>query len=103
VDASGNVVKVQRPRQFLVVEPEGQGRAVEVLGDLDLARNIAILVPGMGNNLETIRDQVDRADLIRREAGPGTASVLWLDYDSPQGVRDAMSSVPAQEAGPGLR
>ena len=35
VDASGNVVEVQRPRQFLVVEPEGQGRAVEVLGDLD--------------------------------------------------------------------
>lgn len=103
VDASGNVVKVQRPRQFLVVEPEGQGRAVEVLGDLDRARHIAILVPGMGNNLETIRDQVDRADLIRREAGPGSASVLWLDYDSPQVVRDAMSSVPAQDAGLGLR
>jgi hypothetical protein len=103
VDASGNVVKVLRDRQFLTVDPNGQGRAVEVLGDLDRARNIAVLVPGMGNNLESLRGQVDRADLIRHEAGPGTAAVLWLDYDSPQGLREAASKKAAIEAGPALR
>jgi hypothetical protein len=103
VDASGNVVQVLRNRQFLAIHPEGQGRAVEVLGDLDSAPNIAILVPGMGNNLETLRGQVDRADLIRHEAGPGTAAVLWLDYDSPQGLREAASKRSAIQAGPALR
>ena len=92
-----------RDRQFLSVHPEGQGRAVEVLGDLSRARNIAVLVPGMGNNLETLRGQVDRADLIRHEAGPGTAAVLWLDYDSPQGLHNAISKQAAIQAGPALR
>jgi len=103
VDASGNVVSVLRDRQFLSVQPDGQGRAVEVLGELSRARNIAVLVPGMGNNLETLRGQVDRAELIRHEAGPGTAAVLWLDYDSPQGLREAASKRAAIEAGPALR
>ncbi len=103
VDASGKVVSVLRDRQFLSVHPEGQGRAVEVLGDLSRARNIAVLVPGMGNNLETLRGQVDRADLIRHEAGPGTAAVLWLDYDSPQGLHNAISKQAAIQAGPALR
>jgi len=103
VDASGNVVKVLRDRQFLSVQPDGQGRAVEVLGDLAQAGNIAVLVPGMGNNLETLRGQVDRADLIRHEAGPGTAALVWLDYDSPQGLREAASKKAAIQAGPALR
>ncbi|WP_112245332.1 alpha/beta hydrolase [Kribbella monticola] len=103
VDASGKVVEVLRDRQFLSLQPEGQGRAVEVLGELDRARNVAVLVPGMGNSLETLRGQVDRADLIRHEAGPGTAAVLWLDYDSPQGLREAASKRAAIQAGPALR
>src|SRR5689334_24931601 len=52
VDADGNVIAVERPRQFLSVAPEGQGRAVEVIGDLEQARNVAVLVPGMGNSLD---------------------------------------------------
>jgi hypothetical protein len=102
VDAEGNVVEVQRPRQFLKVDPEGQGRAVEVLGDLQAARNVAVLVPGMGNSLDTFRGQSDRGDLIKAEAGPGTAVVVWLDYDSPQGLVEAASKDAAIEAGPRL-
>jgi pimeloyl-ACP methyl ester carboxylesterase len=102
LDASGNVVEVQRFRQFYQVDPEGRGRAVEVLGDLRQARNVAVLVPGMGNNLETFRGQSDRGDLIRHEAGPGTAVVVWLDYESPEGIREAMSKTPAEAGGPRL-
>jgi hypothetical protein len=103
VDAEGNVVEVQRPRQFLTVDPEGQGRAVEVLGELDQARNVAVLVPGMGNSLDTFRGQSDRGDLIRQEAGPAeTAVVVWLDYDSPKGLVEAASKEAALEGGPRL-
>ncbi|MFI5691290.1 alpha/beta hydrolase [Kribbella sp. NPDC051586] len=103
VDADGNVVEVKRPRQFLKVDPEGQGRAVEVLGRLDQARNVAVLVPGMGNSLDTFRGQSDRGDLIRQEAGPSdTAVVVWLDYDSPHGVVEAASKDAALEGGPRL-
>jgi pimeloyl-ACP methyl ester carboxylesterase len=102
VDAEGNVVEVQRPRQFLKVDPEGQGRAVEVLGDLPGAKHIAVLVPGMGNSLDTFRGQSDRGDLIKQEAGPGTAVVVWLDYDSPQGLMQAASEDAAIAGGPTL-
>lgn len=102
VDAEGNVVEVERPRQFYTVDPEGRGRAVEVLGDLQAAKNIAVLVPGMGNSLDTFRGQSDRGDLIKQEAGPGTAVVVWLDYDSPQGLVQAASKDAAVEAGPRL-
>lgn len=102
-DADGNVVQVQRPRQFLKVDPEGKGRAVEVLGDLEHVKNVAVLVPGMGNSLDTFRGQSDRGDLIREEAGPqDTAVVVWLDYDSPQGLLQAASKNAAIEGGPRL-
>src|SRR3954469_9304963 len=102
VDADGKVVEVKRPRQFLSVDPLGQGRAVEVLGELDQAQNVGVLVPGMGNSLDTFRGQSDRGDLIRQEAGPGTAVVVWLDYDSPQGIVAAASKKAAVEGGPRL-
>ncbi|WP_371405903.1 alpha/beta hydrolase family protein [Kribbella sp. NBC_00662] len=103
LDAEGNVVAVQRQRQFLKVDPEGQGRAVEVLGDVQHAKNVAVLVPGMGNSLDTFRGQSDRGDLIRGEAGPSeTAVVVWLDYDSPQGLVQAASKDAALEGGPRL-
>ena len=102
VDADGKVIEVQRPRQFLEVDPEGQGRAVEVLGDLEQAENIAVLVPGMGNSLDTFRGQSDRGELIRQEAGPHTAAVVWLDYDSPQGIVAAAGKQAAVDGGPRL-
>ncbi|TDW61071.1 alpha/beta hydrolase [Kribbella pratensis] len=103
LDAEGNVVAVQRPRQFLKVDVDGQGRAVEVLGDLRHAKNVAVLVPGMGNSLDTFRGQSDRGDLIRQEARPSeTAVVVWLDYDSPQGLVQAASKDAALEGGPRL-
>jgi hypothetical protein len=102
-DAEGNVVSVERPRQFLEVDVEGQGRAVEVLGDVQHAKNVAVLVPGMGNSLDTFRGQSDRGDLIRQEAGPvQTAVVVWLDYDSPRGLLQAASKDAAIEGGPRL-
>jgi hypothetical protein len=100
VDADGKRVEVDVPRQFLLVEPEGQGRMIEVQGDLRTARNIAVLVPGMNNDLERVRAQSVRAKQIGEEAGPGTATVVWLGYHAPLGLTDGRSSVSSRAAAP---
>jgi hypothetical protein len=96
-------VPVERDRQFLSLRTDGDGRAVEVFGDLDTARNVAVLVPGMGNSLETLPGQAARARHIRTEAGPGTATVAWMGYDFPDGVIEAADRQPAYVAAPELR
>ncbi|RZT12956.1 alpha/beta hydrolase family protein [Kribbella sp. VKM Ac-2569] len=100
VDADGKRVEVDVPRQFLLVEPEGQGRMIEVQGDLRTARNIAVLVPGMNNDLERVRSQSVRAKEIGEEAGPGTATVVWLGYHAPLGLTEGRSTESSRAAAP---
>ncbi|TDW80993.1 alpha/beta hydrolase [Kribbella sp. VKM Ac-2566] len=100
VDADGNRVAVDVPRQFLLVDPEGQGRMIEVQGDLRTARNIAVLVPGMNNDLERVRSQSVRAKEIGEEAGPGTAMVVWLGYHAPLGLTEGRSTESSRAAAP---
>jgi Alpha/beta hydrolase of unknown function (DUF1023). len=87
-------------RQFLAFDPRGNGRVVEVFGDLGSADRIAVLVPGVSttaNNFNTGLDDVrDRAPAVQaralydatRVAAPGqhVAVIAWLGYDAPQGV-----------------
>lgn len=99
----GQRVELFRHRQFLSVETEGQGRAVEVHGDLRQARQLALMVPGMGNNLETLRALAARSEAVRAEAGPGTVAITWLGYDSPSNIVKAAGKERAYEAAPALR
>jgi len=87
-------------RQFLAFDPRGNGRVVEVFGDLGSADRIAVLVPGVSttaNNFNSGLDDVrDRAPAVQaralydatRAAVPGqhVAVIAWLGYDAPQGV-----------------
>jgi len=95
-------------RRFLAFDPAGDGRAVEVIGDLATARRIVILVPGNDTTLRdfdrglggvarrapavqarTVFDAVNRP-VARSDAGPDVrpdvAVVAWLGYDSPEGL-----------------
>jgi hypothetical protein len=100
VDADGNRVEIDVPRQFLLVELEGQGRMIEVQGDLRNAANIAVLVPGMNNDLERVRSQSVRAKEIGEEAGPGTATIVWLGYHAPLGLTQGRSTESSRAAAP---
>jgi pimeloyl-ACP methyl ester carboxylesterase len=87
-------------RQFLAFDPHGNGRVVEVFGNLGTADRIAVLVPGVSttaDNFSTGLDDVrERAPAVQaravydatRAAAPGqhVAVIAWLGYDAPQGV-----------------
>ncbi|MGH3382405.1 MAG: alpha/beta hydrolase [Actinoallomurus sp.] len=84
-------------RRFLSFDPRGTGRAVEVIGDLEKARRVAILVPGADTTLSTFDVRGERpystpgggarallAQARRLDPDPGLAVVAWLGYDTPK-------------------
>ena len=82
-------------RQVLGYEPGGDGRVIEVIGDLTTAKRIAIMVPGSDTtlaNFDTGLGGVNRrapawqARQLATAAGPDTAVVAWLGYDTPHGI-----------------
>lgn len=87
------------PGRLLGYDPRGDGRVIEVFGDLATARNVAVLVPGSGWTVRNVmgararrgadpvagaialRDQLGRLD-----PGASVAVVMWLGYDTPEGI-----------------
>jgi pimeloyl-ACP methyl ester carboxylesterase len=100
VDAEGNRIEVPVHRQFLLVEPDGQGRMTEVLGDLSTADRVSVLVPGMYNDLDKVRSQMARAQDLQTESGPRSATIVWLGYDAPLNLETAMSKESSIAAAP---
>jgi pimeloyl-ACP methyl ester carboxylesterase len=86
--------------QFLTFDPRGNGRIVEVFGDLATADRIAVLVPGVANRADNfntglggVRDRAPAVqagvlyDAAHASAPNGHVAVIaWLGYDAPQGV-----------------
>jgi hypothetical protein len=73
-------------RQILDFDTVGDGRVTEVFGDLSTAANVAVVVPGMGNDLGNFdRHTASKGRALFEEAGAGTAVIAWLGYDSPEG------------------
>ena len=74
-------------RNFLVFDPSGDGLAAEVLGDLDGAEHLAIMVPGMNTDMEDFAgfraDGVRLNDQANRFGTGDVATVVWLGYDTP--------------------
>ncbi|MFG2050314.1 alpha/beta hydrolase [Micromonospora sp. NPDC048935] len=103
-------------RRFLSFDPRGDGRAVEVLGDLAGADRIAVLVPGVGSTLADFdrglggvarRAPAVQAGQLYREVRAGdpaarVAVLAWLGYDPPDGVLTAAGRVSARRGAAGL-
>ncbi|MBT2478318.1 hypothetical protein J7E94_08600 [Streptomyces sp. ISL-94] len=85
-------------RQILAFDPTGGGLVAEVFGDLDRARRVSVIVPGVDTDLLTFeRTQrrftapVGMAESLyeaQRAAAPdtGTAVIAWAGYIAPTGV-----------------
>ncbi|MFC7550454.1 alpha/beta hydrolase [Plantactinospora sp. GCM10030261] len=87
-------------RRFLAFDRTGDGTAVEVVGDLDRAERVVVLVPGVATSLPDFdrglggvarRAPAAQARTVYaalRAAEPDTpvAVVAWLGYDPPDGL-----------------
>ncbi|QNP63137.1 alpha/beta hydrolase [Streptomyces genisteinicus] len=85
-------------RQILAFDPSGAGRVAEVLGDLDRAERVSVIVPGVDTNLLTFQKTARKYSApvgmaqslyaAERAAAPRvpTAVIAWADYTSPVGV-----------------
>ena len=100
-------------RQFLAFDPSGDGRAVEVLGDLSSAGHVVVLVPGSDTTLADfdrgLGGVVRRAPsrqarslrdaILARHPQARVAVVAWLGYDPPEGL--GMAAVRQDRAADG--
>ncbi|MFF4171858.1 alpha/beta hydrolase [Streptomyces sp. NPDC001744] len=85
-------------RQVLAFDPTGTGRVAEVFGDLERARRVSVVVPGVDTNLLTFQKTHGRygapAGMARalydaeRRTAPGArvAVIAWADYTAPSGM-----------------
>ncbi|MCX4543727.1 alpha/beta hydrolase family protein [Streptomyces sp. NBC_01565] len=88
----------QPGRQILAFDPTGGGLVAEVFGDLDRARRVSVVVPGVDTDLLTFERTQRRltapagmaASLYEAEraAAPDTptAVIAWAGYTAPNGV-----------------
>lgn len=94
-------------RRFLAFDPRGGGRAVEVIGDLEHADRIAVVVPGADNTLTNYDDPKfvggDSRALYRqahaRAPGARFAVIAWLGYDPPSTLSTGVLAAGSAEAG----
>ncbi|MFZ4585949.1 MAG: alpha/beta hydrolase [Acidimicrobiia bacterium] len=103
VESSGRTVK----RQFLRVDPYAlrSGAIVEVIGDLESAGSVAVIIPGATQNFFTHRHSRKRAERLHDacaslDARANTAIIAWTGYDSPQRKLDGLRSPHARSAAP---
>ncbi|GAA1618067.1 alpha/beta hydrolase [Catellatospora bangladeshensis] len=95
------------PRAYLLrFSAGGDGRAVVSFGDPDVSDNVATYVPGAGSSLDAFEGELDRAATLQQAAtarapGEGTAAIMWLGYDAPDGL-DAARDDAAVAARPEL-
>ena len=72
------------PARLLTFDLEGAGRVAIGLGDIDRARHVAVVVPGMGQDAaHGVGRTVGQAARLRDEAGADTAAVAWIGYAAP--------------------
>lgn len=103
---------LSRPgRQVLAFDPTGPGRVAEVLGDLERAQRVSVVVPGVDTTLITFQRD-DRAystplGMARalhdaeREASPRTRTsvIAWADYRAPDGLGVEAATAIRAESG----
>ena len=83
---------------LLSVDPTGDGTAAVSWGNPDTADRTAVLVPGVGTELDDIRGLINRAGNIQDATtdlmpGAQVAVVAWLGYDTPGLNTDIVSAV----------
>ena len=81
------------PLTVLGCDDHGRGRAVIALGEPATAGHVVVLVPGSDIDLDTLADPTHPrrrpfgwAQALAEAGGPDLAVVLWVGYETPQGL-----------------
>ena len=93
-------------RQILFFEPSGDGRVVEVFGDLSAAERIGVVIPGISNDMDnlSVGNGGFRANALSvyeasiHESATPVATIAWLGYDTPDNVGAVAKSAAAAGA-----
>ncbi|MFC0002575.1 alpha/beta hydrolase [Micromonospora siamensis] len=72
--------------RVLAYDPRGRGLIAQVMGDLESAEQIAVIVPGSDIDLSTFDRTARRAADLQAQAGDGTAVIAWAGYLTPSGI-----------------
>jgi hypothetical protein len=89
---------------LLGLDTSGDGRAIVAYGDPDHAANVLTFVPGMHSALDpTITGNLDRTSAMAVAAAQAdptakTSAVMWLGYDTPDGLWEAAQAKYADDA-----
>ncbi len=90
-------------RQILLFDGGGDGRVAEVFGDLDNSPNVAVMVPGVGSDIDGFSESLaPRAQELQQATGKyaDNATVAWLGYNPPdQPISPAAASGDAANDG----
>ncbi|MCD9872639.1 alpha/beta hydrolase [Streptomyces guryensis] len=101
---------LNKGRQILAFDPEGSGRVAEVIGDLQRAERVSVVVPGVDTNLLTFQKtnrpysaalgMAQSLYAAEHAASPTTrtAVIAWADYTAPAGLGiDSATAMRAAE------
>lgn len=96
-------------RQILLFDPAGDGRVVEVFGDLAAAAHVGVVVPGITNDLGNFSgggggfraNAAQLHDASTDLGGDDVATIAWLGYDTPDSA-DATLRGAARSGAPAL-
>ncbi|MER7335219.1 MULTISPECIES: alpha/beta hydrolase [unclassified Micromonospora] len=93
---------------LLSVDPTGDGKAAVAIGNPDTAAHTAVLVPGVGTELNDIRGLIGRANdlqdaAIQLDRAESVAVVAWLGYDTPSMGIDIVTAVFGGKSEAGAR
>ena len=70
-------------RKFLFVDTIGSGHAAEVFGDIDHAKHVAVVVPGVSTDLSNFARPNRLPAAVLQRGATDTAVVQWLGYSPP--------------------
>ncbi|MEX0768681.1 MAG: alpha/beta hydrolase [Microthrixaceae bacterium] len=73
-------------RQFLFLDTHRSGHAAEVFGDLDQAKHVAVVVPGVSSDLGDFARPRRLAASVLQVGAADTAVIQWLGYNPPQNL-----------------
>ena len=76
-------------RQFLFFDTTGGGHVAEVFGQLDQARHVTVLVPGVSTDPNDFADPRNLPAARLQRGHSDTAAIQWLGYNPPNNLLQA--------------